>query len=321
MIAQARDSIIRHRSRRSTTVLRFSIVVASVLEKNILKRRELIHSYYRCDTRSTRHLLQSRTTATRAGRTTKASSFLPFTNYFFQRLSKKAYRKALSTTSRKSLNMLSCNRHTYYFPHSTVRFPLLILTANSYFKNPNKIMRSRLFSILLLAAVIILGDAVEVEDEELPHVSRYPNKHRRTHANLPRFSQKEIGKGKGMGASDSYVEDHYYYDKEGKSDKKSKDSKKEKKDGKKEKKEKSYGEISSSKPTQRQTRTPTIKPTSSEAHLPTPIPTSINNGDSESEDMHPTTGNSEDCPRKYFLKQRSELPKLVWFIPLINLCF
>jgi hypothetical protein len=146
-------------------------------------------------------------------------------------------------------------------------------------------------SILLLlnARSVCAGYAGE-SNYDLTGSFGYAGRERRAHASLPKFSKKENGKG--------YIyEDYYehfwtYHWKSEKKSKSSKSSKKDKKEGKKDKKAKYYWD--------HPTKVPTVEPAPSPAPLPTVSDPPIDHGSgSDSEDMHPSTGSSEDCPRKY----------------------
>jgi hypothetical protein len=160
----------------------------------------------------------------------------------------------------------------------------------------------------MMAVVVFCVDAAENEYNELPTAFRHnTNKQnrRRSNAHLPKFSQKEVGKGKGIAAPATiYNEDYdigkgkgggtYYYSK--KDFKKQKSEKSEKKDDKKSKKDakdkKGYYPKPTSKPILRPTKKPSV-------HPPIEVPSSSNDWDSQSEDMLPSTESSEDSPRKY----------------------
>lgn len=148
-------------------------------------------------------------------------------------------------------------------------------------------------------------------NNELPHTSS-SQRRRRTHAHLPTFSKKdkengkavadeEYSRGQWKGRGKGFIYYNYYHHK-GKSDKKSKKQDKSyKKDKKDSKKHKSRYYYYVPKSVLRKTRKPTRKPTSSPLDTPwhTPAPaevpsSSINNWDSQSEDIPSTTGNSED---------------------------
>ena len=170
------------------------------------------------------------------------------------------------------------------------------------------------FILLLLTTKFVCGssDAETTKYDKVPAVSRYSNRLRRTTAHLPAFSKSK------------------------KSDKKSrKSSKKKDKGEKKDKKEKHYSYYGyvggKGQPTQSQTKSPTSKPvltpTNLPASVPTPVPTSVptpvptptkNGGSgSKSEDMSPTTGSSNDCPRKYYkFKAKGEaITSLIYSFP------
>ena len=176
-----------------------------------------------------------------------------------------------------------------------------------------KSMRIIFSNLLLMAVVIFCVDAVENEYNELPTAFGHnTNKQhrRRNNAHLPKFSQKQERKGKGIVTpatvhNEGYDEDYdigkgkdggsYYYTKYAKYAKDSKKQKSEKKDDKKSKKDakdKKGHYNYTSKPVLRPTKKPSV-------HPPVQVPSSSNDWDSQSEDMLPSTGSSEDCPRKY----------------------
>jgi len=163
-----------------------------------------------------------------------------------------------------------------------------------------------------MAVAIFCVDAVENEYNELPTAFGHnTNKQhrRRNNAHLPKFSQKEERKGKGIVTpatihNEGYDEDYdigkgkgggsYYYAKYAKSAKKdSKKQKSEKKDDKKSKKDAKDKKGHYNKPTSKPVLRPTKKPS---VHPPIQVPSSSNDWDSQSEDMLPSTGSSEDCP-------------------------
>ena len=181
-----------------------------------------------------------------------------------------------------------------------------------------KSMRIIFSNLLLMAVVIFCVDAVENEYNELPTAFGHnTNKQhrRRNNAHLPKFSQKEERKGKGIVTpatihNEGYDEDYdigkgkdggrYYYAKYAKdakyAKKDSKKQKSEKKDDKKSKKDAKDKKGHYNKPTSKPVLRPTKKPS---VHPPIQVPSSSNDWDSQSEDMLPSTGSSEDCPRKY----------------------
>mmetsp|Transcript_36400 Transcript_36400/g.39478 ORF Transcript_36400/g.39478 Transcript_36400/m.39478 type:complete len:526 (-) Transcript_36400:64-1641(-) len=186
-------------------------------------------------------------------------------------------------------------------------------------------MRSIIFYILiLLLFVVVIEFCAHAVDNEYKYIyNELPRtyssqRRRRTHAHLPTFSKKDKengkavaaymirdeeysrGKWKGKGKGHSY---YNYYHHKGKSDKKSKKQDKSYKKDKKDPKKHYgyYGYYSVPKSVLRKTRKPTRKPTLSPLdtpwHTPAPVEvpsSSINNWDSQSEDIPSTTGNSED---------------------------
>ena len=183
-----------------------------------------------------------------------------------------------------------------------------------------KSMRIIFSNLLLMAVAIFCVDAVENEYNELPTAfghSTNKQHRRRNNAHLPKFSQKEERKGKGIGTpatihNEGYDEDYdigkgkdggsYYYTKYAKYAKDSKKQKSEKKDDKKSKKDAKdkKGHYSNYKPYPKPTSKPVLRPTKKPSvHPPIQVPSSSNDWDSQSEDMLPSTGSSEDCPRKY----------------------
>jgi hypothetical protein len=170
-------------------------------------------------------------------------------------------------------------------------------------------------NLLLMAVVIFCVDAVENEYNELPTAFRHNiNKQhrRRDNAHLPKFSQKEEGKGKYIVAptiiyNEDYGKDYdigkgkgggtYYYAK--KDFKKQKSEKKDDKKSKKDAKDKK-GYYDNYKPYPKPTSKAALRPTKKPSiHPPIEVPSSSNDWDSQSEDMRPSTGSSEDYPRKY----------------------
>jgi len=97
----------------------------------------------------------------------------------------------------------------------------------------------RLFTVSMLLSVTVTtvygNHADEIDNNELPGVSGYPDTDRRVHAYLPKFSKK--GKGKSTpDMHNDYYEQEWTWER--KSDKKSKDMKKDKKRGKERKERK-----------------------------------------------------------------------------------
>eukprot|EP00535_Pseudo-nitzschia_heimii_P010662 CAMPEP_0197177902 /NCGR_PEP_ID=MMETSP1423-20130617/3344_1 /TAXON_ID=476441 /ORGANISM="Pseudo-nitzschia heimii, Strain UNC1101" /LENGTH=469 /DNA_ID=CAMNT_0042627523 /DNA_START=71 /DNA_END=1481 /DNA_ORIENTATION=+ len=142
------------------------------------------------------------------------------------------------------------------------------------------------------------GGGIRNDEKKWANIPDFSNEERRLHAHLPKFSKK----AKGIG-SHAYYSDTIYNGQEwvlvGKSEKSYKDSKKDKKEGKKEKKEKKnkvlLGATNSNPDADDKAQSDSIP-------APSIAPTVRNNYDigngsgSGSEDMVPTSENSEDCP-------------------------